>query len=521
MDADASGVVVFTDGTNTLTQSVAANGAYTANLTGFSGAISATLTATDVYGNCAEAVADVTALITPPAAPIVSLSQDTGASASDGITSNPALTVANVPTHGLVEYSLDDATFSTAQPTFATDGSKTVYVETVDQAGNVSTATAFSFTLDTTSPTVAITDAAGDYTDTAASPGQPRTLYGAAEATISGTAGPGASDPALAGATVAITAQIYEPGGGFDPNYPNGIVVGTGIVQADGSWTAQISLPSYSTIVGGVEQTLPGSGSEIEGGIETTLNQFSLTASVADVAGNIGSTQTDYVTGVAPAVTLSLAKQSGPSATNVATLTGAAEGFGDTILSNPYSYDGNLEPGAGLETAVPPGPIEIYDNSTLIDTIAASGTGGAAPFAVDVFDLPGVTIPNGTQTFTAVQTDAAGDVGSASVTVDVLTAPPVVTASLDAGDGPNAAEGYVQRAVIDVSGDDSLPYVYTQNGVVIATSPSFTDPETGDVTYGAQMDSVGSVVARRPDDRGEPNRRRRQCRTQRPTDVRP
>ena len=120
-----------------------------------------------------------------------------------------------------------------------------------------------------------------------------------------------------------------------------------------------------------------------------------------------------------------------------------------------------------------------------------------------MLDLPGVTIPDGVQTFSVVQTDAAGDVGAyetnsfgdqtvlAAVTVDVLTQPPVITASLDSASGPDAGDGYVQQAIIDTtssdtvnffgvsSGDSSLPFVYSENGVVIATSPLQTATSAG------------------------------------------
>ena len=65
--------------------------------------------------------------------------------------------------------------------------------------------------------------------------------------------------------------------------------------------------------------------------------------------------------------------------------------------------------------------------------------------------------PNGTQTLTAVQMDAAADVGSASVTVHVQRTPPVVAATPDGGDGPNTAQIYVQKAVIDVSATTVCP----------------------------------------------------------------
>ena len=62
----------------------------------------------------------------------------------------------SVPAGDTVQYSLDDKNFTTSQPVFATDGNKTVYVQSVDQAGNTSPVTPFSFTLDRTPPAITI-----------------------------------------------------------------------------------------------------------------------------------------------------------------------------------------------------------------------------------------------------------------------------------------------------------------------------------------------------------------------------
>src|SRR5262249_59085067 len=66
-----------------------------------------------------------------PAAPGVALASDTGSSASDHITSNPALTLSGIETGAKVEYSLDGGTtWSVSAPTIAqlVQGSNTVDV---------------------------------------------------------------------------------------------------------------------------------------------------------------------------------------------------------------------------------------------------------------------------------------------------------------------------------------------------------------------------------------------------------
>jgi microcystin-dependent protein len=94
---------------------------------------------------------------TPPGAPIVVLTQDTGSSNSDGITRNPAITVTPAESGGTLLYKVDGAlSFSTTAPNFATngtaDGSHMVVVEQQDAAGNIGASTTLNFVLDTTAP---------------------------------------------------------------------------------------------------------------------------------------------------------------------------------------------------------------------------------------------------------------------------------------------------------------------------------------------------------------------------------
>ena len=115
----------------------------------------------DGVGNQApEATQTLTVDETAPAAPGVALTSDTGSSGSDHITNNPALTLTSIESGAKVEYSLDGGTtWSTSAPTLAqlVQGSNTVDVRQTDVAGNVSGLTAFTFTLDTVAPTIAIT----------------------------------------------------------------------------------------------------------------------------------------------------------------------------------------------------------------------------------------------------------------------------------------------------------------------------------------------------------------------------
>ncbi len=88
-------------------------------------------------------------------APVLTLVNDTGASASDLITRNGAYSVSGVEVGASVAYSLDGTTWSPTAPT-ATEGANSVYVRQTDAAGNVSPVVIgtpnLSFTLDTLAP---------------------------------------------------------------------------------------------------------------------------------------------------------------------------------------------------------------------------------------------------------------------------------------------------------------------------------------------------------------------------------
>ena len=111
---------------------------------------------TDVAGNLSSATSfnfifDNQA----PTAPTLALAHDTGVSATDGITSNPAIVYSAPAAGDTFLFKFDGGAFSATAPFFATDhsadGFHTVTVQATDVAGNSSTAS-LSFTLDTSAP---------------------------------------------------------------------------------------------------------------------------------------------------------------------------------------------------------------------------------------------------------------------------------------------------------------------------------------------------------------------------------
>ncbi|WP_232453883.1 Ig-like domain-containing protein, partial [Burkholderia ubonensis] len=117
---------------------------------------------TDIAGNKSAATSFSFTLDTSAAAPGVALAVDSGSSASDHVTNVGTLNLSGVETGATVEYSIDGGhTWSTSFS--ATEGVNDIQVRQTDIAGNTSSATSFSFTLDTSAaaPGVALTTDSG------------------------------------------------------------------------------------------------------------------------------------------------------------------------------------------------------------------------------------------------------------------------------------------------------------------------------------------------------------------------
>ncbi|WP_157657947.1 Ig-like domain-containing protein, partial [Burkholderia ubonensis] len=119
----------------------------------------------DVAGNTSSATSFSFTLDTSAAAPGVALTTDSGSSASDHVTNVGTLNLSGVEAGATVEYSIDGGhTWSTSFS--ATEGLNDIQVRQTDIAGNTSSATSFSFTLDTSAaaPGVALTTDSGSST---------------------------------------------------------------------------------------------------------------------------------------------------------------------------------------------------------------------------------------------------------------------------------------------------------------------------------------------------------------------
>ncbi|TWX62467.1 Ig-like domain-containing protein, partial [Colwellia sp. C1TZA3] len=112
------------------------------------GEYTVTVTDTDTAGNVKTASTTFT-LDTTVAMPTITLDNDSGASATDTITNDEALTFSAVAADVTRVYSIDGAAATTEYSAPTVDGEYTVTVTDTDTAGNVKTAST-TFTLDTT-----------------------------------------------------------------------------------------------------------------------------------------------------------------------------------------------------------------------------------------------------------------------------------------------------------------------------------------------------------------------------------
>ena len=308
----------------------------------------------DGVGNQApEAKQTLTVDETAPAAPGVALTSDTGSSSSDHITNNPALTLTNIESGAKVEYSLDGGTtWSISAPTIAqlVQGSNTVDVRQTDVAGNVSGLTAFTFTLDTVVPAIAITTPiAGDNIVNAAE--------AAAGFTIQGTTS-GVADGQTATVTIVNSANVV-----LDTYTP---------IVSGNAWSITVTQTQAQALANG---------------------SYTVKADVLDVAGNaaVEASQTLTVNGTAPtiAITTPIAGD------NVVNAAEAAAGF---AIGGTTS---NVEDGQIATIAI------VNSANVVLDTYSPIVSGNA--WSITVTPTQALALADGAYTVKADVSNKAGN----------------------------------------------------------------------------------------------------------------
>ena len=239
-----------------------------------------------------------------PASPGLSLSNDTGVSATDGISSNPGIVVTGAQSAAKLEYSLDgQASWKPWTAGFApgklTDGAYTLYVrQSVEKSGATSASAKLGFTL-----------------DTKAEPGVAGLASTSANDTgISQTDGiTSNSSPLLVGQTEAGATQVTIT--------VNGKSYSADSIAANGMW--QFQLPT----------TLPD-------------GTYAPAVKVVDAAGNVSASTT-----MAAFVIDHTAPTAGTAALSYASDSGAGSDDGITNVARPI-LTGQAEAGATVRVAV-------------------------------------------------------------------------------------------------------------------------------------------------------------------------
>jgi hypothetical protein len=349
------------------------------------GAHSLTATAIDTAGNSSPVSAALSVMIdTTAAAPTLSLAtaSDTGTSASDNLTADATPTLTGTAEAG--------ATVTIR------DGSTVLGTATADSSG------AWSFTTGTLSEgahslTATATDKAGNVSS--------------ASATVSLTV-----DASITAPTINLATASDTGASSTDQITADLTPTLTGTAEAG----ATVTIRDGSTVLGTVTADSSGAWSFTTG----TLSEgaHSLTAIATDKAGNVSS--------ASATVSLIVDASAAAPTINLATASDTGTSSSDQITSDlTPTLTGTAEAGA---------TVTIRDGSTVLGTVTADSS-GAWSFTTG-------TLAEGAHSFTAVQTDAAGNTSPVSaglaVTVETI-APGTPTIALDAASdtGPSNADG--------------------------------------------------------------------------------
>ncbi|MDE2071637.1 MAG: DUF5011 domain-containing protein [Patescibacteria group bacterium] len=230
--------------------------------------------------------------------PTVSLSSDTGSSASDRITSNASITQSAVDADASRTYTLDGGAPSGSYTAPSANGSHTLVLTDTDAAGNTASAS-LTFTLDTTKP--AIDAHANSFNNEATSSSGVSVVYTAPtahdniDADFAASCTPATRSLfALGSTTVNCTAQDAAGNSATSTSFVVGVVDTTGpVITLNGSASTTVSFGSTFSDPGATAtDAVDGAVSvSTSGSVDTgTAGDYILTYSAQDSRGNASST---------------------------------------------------------------------------------------------------------------------------------------------------------------------------------------------------------------------------------------
>ncbi|MCP3391766.1 Ig-like domain-containing protein [Bradyrhizobium sp. CCGB12] len=509
--ADAGATVTILDGATAIgTAIVQSNGTWSTTVTLVNGPNSLTARVSDAAGNTATSSAVVYTLSTTGPTVTEALVADTGTSATDHVTANPALSGTGLA-NTLVHFTIDGSPIATTVTTDAqgawsftpsglADGPHTIVASQTDTFGNTGSAS-LSFTLDTTAPTIAIASAGGPVNQ--------------ASQTITGTVG--VTD---AGATVTIL--------------DGAATIGTAIVQANGSWSSTVTLNQGSNSLTARVSDAAGN-TATSGAVVYTLSTTGPTVTEALVA-DTGTSATDHVTanpalnGTGLANTAVHLTIDGVLSTTTTTTdaqgawsftpSGLVDGLHSVVASqtDPFGNTGSASLSFTLDTTAPNVAITSAGGSTNQASQTITGTVGAADVGATVTILDGttaigtaivqgngnwsttVTLNQGSNSLTARVSDAAGNTAASSAVVYTLsTVGPTVTEALIADTGTSATDHVTANPALSGTGLANTAVHFTINGNPIAATVTTDAQGAWSFTPSGLADGLHTIVASQTD----------------------
>ncbi|WP_260447983.1 Ig-like domain-containing protein [Burkholderia stagnalis] len=427
---------------------------------------------TDIAGNTSSATSFNFTLDTSAAAPGVALATDSGSSASDHVTNVGTLNLTGVETGATVEYSIDGGhTWNTSFG--ATEGLNDVQVRQTDIAGNTSSATSFSFTLDTSAaaPGVALT------TDSGSSAVDHITNVGTLN---------------LSGVETGATVE-YSIDGGHTWNTSFSAIEGLNDVQVRQTDIAgNTSNPASFSFTLDTSATAPGVALTTDSG-----------SSASDHITNVGTLN---LTGVETGATVEYSIDGGHTWN---TSFSAVEGVNDVQVrqtdiagntSNPTSFSFTLDtfataPGVALTTD---SGSSASDHVTNVGTLNLTGveTGATVEYSIDGGHTWSTSFSavEGLNDVQVRQTDIAGntsDPTSFSFTLDTSAAAPGVALTTDSGS--NASDHVTNAGTLNLSGVETGATVEYSTDGGHSWSTSFSATEGLNDVQVRQTDIAGNT----------------------------
>jgi hypothetical protein len=504
---DANAAVRFTvDGSAIAATATAdSTGAWAYTPTGLaSGSHAIVASETDVAGNVGSVSVSFT-LSPLPVSPTVTeqLKSDTGASASDKITSSSALSGTADP-NAVVHFTIDGATVAATAtangngawaftPSDLRDGAHTIVASEINAAG-VTGAAASTFTLDTQGDSPIFTNA----------------LFANGQVTVTGSTG-AAND----------TVSLYDG----------------------------------STWIGIAKTDINGDFAFSETSLPTVVHSFG--ANATDLAGNEAHSAAKLVVGGTPPVptpkiTETLANDTGISATDRITLSAAVVGTADPNTIVHFTVDGasasvTTTANASGVWAFTPGGLSDGQHIVVASETNAGGTGTASlSFALDTIApalseklvgggtgattaaLTGTTEPNalvhfivdgspiatsvtadatgvwsytppglanGQHTVVASVTDLAGNAGTASLSFGLIPAVPTLTEGLAYDTGASSIDRITSIPALAGTADANVVVHFTVDGSAIAATATANAAGAWSYTPTGLVDGLHTIVA--------------------------